>query len=97
MGEKKILTDEELGKVVGGQVDYPESAGFKVEVNGHYLNVVGEDWGGPCHALGHNPDYFNANYKPHWCENCREYREIKDLGLGVDSINGWKGYCIWEG
>ena len=95
MDETRPLKEEELKQVNGGQVIYPDSAGYSVTVDGHVLNVVDDDWGGPCHAFGHEPDYWAGDWQPHWCKYCREYRELKEIGL--DRINGWRGFCTWEG
>ena len=89
------LSNDDLEKVSGGQVDYEASAGYKVNVNGHLFNVVDGEWGCPCRAFGHEPNFqinpYGGCYGGKYCEYCLEFRRLDT------PINGWHGYCIWEG
>ena len=93
--ENKSLSDKELENVIGGSIDYPASAGYKVEGDGKLYNVVNSNWGAPCRDFGNVAPFYDANYQPHYCQNCSAYRKLRDIGKG--NINGWDGYCSWEG
>ena len=90
----RLVNDKELKNVSGGLHDYEASAGYKVEVNGNEYDVVNDNWGCPCRALGHDPIPSGSRGSVMLCAHCINFHYLREIKK--ENINGWNGYCSWE-
>lgn len=90
----KLVSDKELENVSGGLHNYEASAGYKVEHNGNEYDVVNDNWGCPCRALGHEPTPNGFRLQVTLCIHCADFHFLREIKK--DNINGWNGYCTWK-